>query len=268
MSEIQVNQRLRKITEEIVEAITPVLLNNNVAREELMMGAAWLAKLELPLFVGLNLLYFEGPVVDNQYKGQPGTEAFVQGPYYVADPVALQKPYRMPMRDDEPGTPLLFKARFVDVNGKAITGARMDLWQAGNDGTYSNFNANAPGGNLRAVMQADDAGEITVATVRPAPYEAVHEGPIYDFIHLIGYHAWRPAHLHLTLNAEGFQPLTTQLFFKGDRILEGIGDGVVGEIKDDLIMDVQSVENSEVASTYGLPARHEVAEFTFVMRAA
>ena len=47
------------------------------------------------------------------------------------------------------------------------------------------------------------------------------------------WHPWRPAHVHLIVEAPGHEPLITQLFFKGGEYLDG---DVAGAVKEDLVV--------------------------------
>ena len=49
-----------------------------------------------------------------------------------------------------------------------------------------------------------------------------------------GWHAWRPAHLHLKISAPGHQPITTQLYFPGD---PHYGDDIASTVKPELLLD-------------------------------
>ena len=48
-----------------------------------------------------------------------------------------------------------------------------------------------------------------------------------------GWHAWRPAHLHLKVTAPGKQLITTQLYFEGGQHVE---DDVAQAVKPELIL--------------------------------
>jgi Dioxygenase len=51
---------------------------------------------------------------------------------------------------------------------------------------------------------------------------------------ILGRHSWRPAHLHFKIDADGYQPLTTQLYFAGDPYLDSDCGSAV---KDSLVID-------------------------------
>ena len=53
-------------------------------------------------------------------------------------------------------------------------------------------------------------------TIRPAPYQIPTDGACGKLISAAGWHAWRPAHLHVKVTAPGHELLTAQLYFPGD----------------------------------------------------
>ncbi len=57
-------------------------------------------------------------------------------------------------------------------------------------------------------------------------------------------HAWRPAHLHFEIDADGYQPLTTQLYFAGDPYLDS---DTAGAVKDSLVIDLTKTDAGGVS---------------------
>jgi catechol 1,2-dioxygenase len=220
---------------------------------------------EVPLFLDN---FFERTVEQVTHDGLPGSEGSLQGPYYRSGaPLLTEKPYLIPMRPDEPGTPTVFTGRVVDLQGRPIAGALVDLWHAGNDGTYSGFVGDAPLYNLRAKMYTDDNGAFEIRTIRPAPYQIPTSGPTGRYLEMINRHAWRPAHFHFKLSAPGFADLTTQTYFEGDPWLQGDGD-VSGGVKDSLIIELHQSDDEDTAKTYGIATPFTAASYTFSLRPA
>jgi catechol 1,2-dioxygenase len=260
------NERVTKVALDIIETIKERLAANDVTHQEYRLAWAWLMKLagsgEVPLFLDV---HFEAAVERSTFDGLPGSSGTIQGPYHLGGHQLLERPYRMPMRDDEPGEPFVFTGRVVDLDGEPIRGVAIDAWQAGNDGTYSGFVGHAPEGNLRGIMTTDDGGEFRFGTIRPAPYQIPHDGPTGEFLAMTGRHSWRPAHFHFILSADGYQPLITQIYFAGDRILEGEGD-IVGGVKDSLVIEVGTGDDPDVAASHGVAAPYQTADYLFTLR--
>jgi catechol 1,2-dioxygenase len=63
-----------------------------------------------------------------------------------------------------------------------------------------------------------------------------------------GWHAWRPAHLHLKVSAPGHELLTAQLYFPGDPHNE---DDIATAVKPELMLDIKPAEcGPGVQTTY------------------
>jgi catechol 1,2-dioxygenase len=260
------NERVTKVAMDLIETVKDRLAANDVTHQEYRAAWAWLAKLassgELPLFLDV---HFEADVERITFEGKPGSEGTIQGPYHLDDHPVLERPYRMPMRDDEPGQPFVFTGRVLDLDGRPVAGVTIDAWQAGNDGTYSGFVGDAPRGNLRGIMTTGDDGGFRFGSIRPAPYRIPYGGPTGEFLAMTGRHAWRPAHFHFILSKDGYDPLITQIYFDGDRIIEGQGD-IVGGVKDSLVITVGEGSDPEMAAAHGVTVPYQTGDYTFTLR--
>lgn len=165
-----------------------------------------------------------------------GSKGTIEGPYYVPGAPALPSTGALPMRDEEPGTPLLFQGQVTAVSGKPLAGAVLEMWQADDDGLYAQFAPGIPEWNLRGAVVTDDEGRFAVHTVQPAPYQIPTDGSCGRLIAVAGWHAWRPAHLHLKVTAPGYEALTTQLHFEGG---EHVQDDVASAVKPELVIAPQ-----------------------------
>ena len=103
-------------------------------------------------------------------------------------------------------------------------------------GTYSNIHLGQPDFNLRGKLQSDEHGRFELTTIRPASYRIPDQGPVGRLLNALGRHTWRPAHIHVKISAEGYQPLTTQLYFQDDEFLDS---DVASAVKNDLILPLQ-----------------------------
>jgi catechol 1,2-dioxygenase len=151
------------------------------------------------------------------------------------------------MREDEKGDPLVLTGQVRAVDGAALAGATVQIWLADDDGYYSGFAPGIPDGNLRGTVTVDDEGRFEIRGVRPAPYEIPKDGPTGQLIRAAGWHAWRPAHLHLMVSAPGHQTLTTQLYFSGGDFLDS---DVAQATKPELILDPQPGPDGVLVSEY------------------
>jgi catechol 1,2-dioxygenase len=218
-----------------IAALNQVILEEKVTYDEYNALKAWLIRVgedgEWPLFLDVWLEHSVEEVASEHREGSKGT---IEGPYYV--PNAPAEPWNgtIPMRDDEPGTPLEFTGQVRAVDGTPLGGALIELWQADDLGFYSQFAPGLPEWNLRGSFTANDNGEFEISTIQPAPYQIPTDGARGALIAAAGWHAWRPAHLHLKVSAPGYELLTTQLYFPGDPHNE---DDIAGAVKPELLLD-------------------------------
>ena len=82
--------------------------------------------------------------------------------------------------------------------------AKVELWHCDNNGVYDN---SSDAFRYRGTTFTDENGSYTFQTVLPVPYD-VGNGTI------------RPAHFHMMITADDYQPLVTQLYFSGDEYIE------------------------------------------------
>lgn len=259
--------RVAEVAGDLLAGLQEGLEKHAVTHDEYRAAWAWLMGLadsgEVPLFLDV---FFESVVERTTFDDRPGSRGTVQGPYHLdGAPELTTRPFVLPMRPDEPGEPLVFAGRVLSLDGSPIDGATFDMWQAGNDGTYSGFVGDAPRTNLRGRFATDAEGAAQVRTIRPAPYQIPDSGPTGQFLGMLGRHTWRPAHLHFAVSAPGHEQLITQLYFADGPWLDDDGD-VVGAVKDELVVPLQDSLPAHLQGAYGLPESTSYCEYTFVLR--
>ena len=228
-------ERVDLLASRVIGAINQTILEEKVTYDEYNALKAWLIQVgedgEWPLFLDV---WVEHSVEQVANENRGGTKGSIEGPYYIPDAPRLESPATLPMRDGEQGTPLLFQGRVTDLAGKPLPGATVEIWHADDLGFYSQFAQGLPEWNLRATVIADQNGDYRIHTMQPAPYQIPTDGSCGKLIAAAGWHAWRPAHLHLKISAPGHQLITSQLYFKGD---EHVGDDIASAVKPELILD-------------------------------
>lgn len=154
------------------------------------------ASLSAVAFSVTGFVRFDG----KRYVGDCETTSDVLGPYYRPD---------SPWRNN-----LVIKGEkgdLVELSGKIkhddcetpYKNAKIELWHCDGNGVYDN---ESPDFKYRGTSYADQEGNYSFKTILPVPYG---QGDNY-----------RPAHFHLMISADGYQPLVTQLYFVGDPWLE------------------------------------------------
>ena len=140
-----------------------------------------------------------------------------EGPFYPTrtPPEADRDLTRMAARGAAAqGTPLDLSGRVLTLEGRPLAGARVELWQCDARGRYHHVDGD-PGArdeNFQGygVATTDDQGRYAFRTIRPVPYGG------------------RPPHLHFKLAHARAQPLTTQIYPRGESAERGMGFGLSG----------------------------------------
>jgi hydroxyquinol 1,2-dioxygenase len=146
------------------------------------------------------------------------TESTVLGPFYV--PGSPERAHGDSIAERPSGEPALVSGRVLDVDGRPIAGAEVDVWQNGDDMLYAVQDPDAPQTNLRGLFRTTDDGRYAFLGVRPTDYPIPEDGPVGGMLAVTGRHAWRAAHLHFIVRAAGFRPVTTHVFDDGSRYLD------------------------------------------------
>ena len=226
--------RVAELATEVLGAIHDLIRRHNLTYAEYDALKAWLIKVgqdgEWPLFLDVFVEHAVEEVVNANREGSKGT---IEGPFYVPGAPRADGKITLPMRADEDGTPLQFRAQVRSADGTPLAGAEIDVWHADSAGFYGQFAPGIPDWNLRGVVIADDEGRVVINTIQPAPYQIPHDGATGQLIAAAGWHAWRPAHLHFKVAAEGHQLLTTQLYFAGG---EYNSSDVASAVKPELVI--------------------------------
>ena len=138
---------------------------------------AWLIRVgedgEWPLFLDVFVEHVVEEVANADREGAMGT---IEGPYYVPGAPEFAGEATLPMREDEPGTPLTFQGTVTDLDGSPIEGALVELWHADDAGFYSQFAPGIPEWNLRGTIRTGADGRYTFHTIQPAPYQIPTDG--------------------------------------------------------------------------------------------
>jgi catechol 1,2-dioxygenase len=141
---------------------------------------------------------------------EPATESTVLGPFFV--PNAPRREYGAAIAETAAGDPAWVYGRVLSIDGQPIAGAEIDVWQNGDDRLYAVQNPDAPEEHLRGRFRTRDDGTYAFLGVRPVPYPIPADGPVGRMLAASGRHPWRPAHIHLIVQAPGYRTLTTHIF--------------------------------------------------------
>ena len=154
----------------------------------------------------------------NNRRPSGASESTVLGPFHVANAPELELGSNICL--DQKGDPMLVKGSVLTTYGTPIPNAKIDVWQANDDGFYDvQQKGHQPDFNLRGIFRTDNEGRYWFNAVRPKFYPIPDDGPVGKMLSQMGRHPFRPAHLHFIIEAEGFETLTTHIFDPDDPYL-------------------------------------------------
>jgi catechol 1,2-dioxygenase len=227
-------ERVDEVASAAIKALHEVIRDKRVTYEEYDYLKQWMIQVgldgEWPLFLDVWLEHVVEEVANAAREGSKGT---IEGPYYVPDAPILPAECTLEMRADEPGTPLRFQGQVKAVDGTPLSGALVDIWHADDLGFYSQFAPGLPDWLFRGRVVTDEEGRFAIQTMQPAPYQIPTDGSCGALIAAAGWHAWRPAHIHLKVSAPDHLLITTQLYFEGG---EYVGTDIADAVKPELML--------------------------------
>uniref|UniRef100_UPI002104D6A8 dioxygenase family protein n=1 Tax=Pseudarthrobacter sulfonivorans TaxID=121292 RepID=UPI002104D6A8 len=147
----------------------------------------------------------------------PATEATVFGPFFLED--APEIPLGGDIAGGAAGQPCWIEGTVTDTNGTPVPGARIEVWEADEDGFYDvQYTDQRVAG--RAHLFADAEGRYSFWGLTPTPYPIPHDGPVGKMLESVGRSPVRAAHLHFMVTAPGLRTLVTHIFVEGDPQIE------------------------------------------------
>ena len=157
-------------------------------------------------------------LVDMVNAHKSGTPSSVLGPFHIEGSPEL--PNGGDLWKNQVGEPLVVMGKIADDKGAPAKGTVLALWQNSGNGMYAQQDANQSPTNYHARLKVADDGTFAFSTVRPVSYTVPDDGPAGDMLRVLGRHAWRPAHLHMIIQAPGRAPLITEFFPDDDKYLD------------------------------------------------
>jgi catechol 1,2-dioxygenase len=197
----------------------------------------------------------------NNRKPSGASESTVLGPFHVAN--APELPMGANICLDQKGEPMFVHGRILDTAGKPVANAKIDVWQANDEGFYDvQQKGLQPDFNLRGVFRTGEDGRYWFRGVKPKFYPIPDDGPVGKLLGALGRHPYRPAHLHYILSADGFQELTTHIFDPADPYINS--DAVFG-VKESLLAEFKKVHDPARAKELGFAGDFWDVEHDFVL---
>jgi protocatechuate 3,4-dioxygenase beta subunit len=167
---------------------------------------------------------------------------------------------------DTAGMPTVVSGRVLDLQGRPIAGALLDTRQYDSTGRHDQPYEDKSRIRMRGMYHTGKDGRFVIRTSRPVAYEIPNDGPVGKLLRATDRHAWRPAHIHFVVSAEGFAPVTTHIFDSVDKYLES---DAVFAVKESLICTfTEHHTRDEAAKQFNIEPPFCTAEFDFVLKPA
>jgi catechol 1,2-dioxygenase len=200
----------------------------------------------------------------NHRKASAATESTVLGPFHMVESPKRELGDSIDLVAT--GQPCVVTGQVRSLDGTALAGAQVDVWQADDHGFYDvQQPGGQPAGNGRGLFTCDDEGCFWFRTVTPSAYPIPTDGPVGGLLTATGRHPYRPAHIHLIVAADGHLPVTTHVFVAGSPYLDS---DAVFAVKQSLVRDFTEVGDPGQAAAYGVEAPFRHAQFDVVLQPA
>ena len=197
----------------------------------------------------------------NHQRPQGATENTVLGPFHIEN--APRYPNGANICLDGKGEPLVVRGRVVDIDGKPVAGASLDVWATNDDGFYDvQQQGIQPDFNLRGIFTTEADGSYWFRSVKPRFYPIPADGPVGRLLAALDRHPNRAAHLHFIVEKPGFERVVTHIFTPDCAYLAE--DAVFG-VKRSLIADFRHVDDPEAAKQIGIAGPFWEVEWNFTL---
>lgn len=197
----------------------------------------------------------------NSRRPSGASENTVLGPFHVGGAPEYEMGANICL--DQKGEDMVVRGRILDTGGTPVEGARIDVWQADDEGFYDvQQKGLQPDFNLRGVFTTGPDGRYWFKAVKPRFYPIPDDGPVGRLLRQLGRHPYRPAHLHYIITAEGYDPLTTHIFDPDDPYINS--DAVFG-VKESLLAEFRKVDDPARVAEMGFDGPYWDVTFDFVL---
>jgi len=268
------NPRVQKITARIVGDLFRAIDELDIQPDEFWAGVDWLARLASTGQAGLitaglgfdRLLDIRLDEADERAGRNAGTPRAIEGPLYIAGaPLAKYEVRVDEEADAKRGETMVMEGRVLDIHGKPVAGAIVDVWHANELGRYSHFDPDQAEYALRRRIETDAEGRYRFRSFLPPGYAIPPNSPTSELFSAIGRHGNRPAHIHFLVVAPGLRTLTTQVNVPGDSFID---DDFAFATRDGLILQLEKNTPAQGYESLGVKEPFTRVPFDFVLQPA
>ncbi|MER6077841.1 intradiol ring-cleavage dioxygenase [Streptomyces sp. NPDC001833] len=231
--------RLRELMESLVRHLHAFVREVRLTEDEWHQGIGFLTRTghitdgrrqEFILLSDVLGASMQTVAVNNQAYGD-ATEATVFGPFFVENSPGIAD--GGDIASGAAGEPCWVEGTVTDTAGKPVPGARIEVWEADEDGFYDTQYGDGRTAARAHLFTGADGG-YRFWGLTPTPYPIPHDGPVGELLAATGRSPMRASHLHFMVSAPGLRTLVTHIFVRGDRLLDH--DAVFG-VKDSLVKE-------------------------------
>ena len=268
------NPRVQKITARIVGDLFRAIDDLDIQPDVFWAGVDWLSRLASSGQAGLitaglgfdRLLDIRLDEADERAGRHAGTPRAIEGPLYIAGaPLAKYEVRVDEEADAQRGETMVMEGRVLDIHGKPVAGAIVDVWHANELGRYSHFDPDQAEYALRRRIETDAEGRYRFRSFLPPGYAIPPNSPTSELFTAIGRHGNRPAHIHFLVVAPGLRTLTTQVNVPGDSFID---DDFAFATRDGLILQLEKNTPAKGYESLGVNEPFTRVPFDFVMQPA
>lgn len=263
------NPRLKEVMEVITRKLHEAVKEIEPSNEEWMTAIMFLTKTGQICddyrqeFILLSDILGVSMLADTIQSRRPSgaTENTVLGPFHVQDAPMLEMGSNICL--DDKGEPMFVHGTIRDLDGKPLEGARIDVWEANDEGFYDvQQRGIQPDFNLRGVFETGADGQYWFKAIKPLYYPIPDDGPVGQLLGFLGRHPYRPAHFHYLITLDGYQKLTTHIFDPDDQYIHS--DAVFG-VKESLMAEFKPIHDPKEAEKHGFSGKFYDVKYDFVL---
>ncbi|KAF7371118.1 Intradiol ring-cleavage dioxygenase [Mycena sanguinolenta] len=268
------NERMKSVVKSLVTHLHDFVRENSITTEEWMYASSSPSISSLGTghkcsdirqeFILLSDSLGVSALVDSMNNAKPpgATEATVLGPFFTTDALTFENGESI--ASEGKGNYLWVEGKVLDTKGNPIPNCLIDTWETDGHGLYDTQYSQRGGPDCRGRLYTKEDGSYFFRAVVPVSYPIPSDGPVGQMVMALGRHVFRPAHLHMMLEASGFEKLTTAFYMKGDPYITS--DAVFG-VKSSLIVETTTETDVEVTRARGFKeaTTHEVLKHDFIL---
>ncbi|MGY4907816.1 dioxygenase family protein [Streptomyces sp. 900116325] len=266
-----INPRAVRLVEAFKQALMRLRDEEGLTFDDIKAAADLLQRVQTATNAPLALVAM--PLYSELFQG--GQDGYtpsddVESPTYFPHSSRIDNPGILPMREDEPGTPLIASGYVLDGHGDPLPGAKLEIYHAADNGNYSGlYDDGVPKNNLRGHLFTDADGHYSFTTITPVAYvdpvTAAVDG-VAAAAAAIGRSSYRPAHIHYEVHHPDLpQPWRGEVYFTGDPVIpvDFVGPNIAQPA-----LQADSVLHDDPAdiAAQGFDGPYRTAEFDFVIK--